>query len=104
MKAKERNGGSPSEPDHVQIAVRLTPRSSRDAVLGVENGVYRIKVTAPPVDGRANKALIAFLAKALRVPKRAVSILSGETSRDKRLRIQGVTDTELKKALSSPPA
>jgi len=103
MKGQGRNGGSPSGADHAQIVVRLTPRSSRDAVLGVESGVYRIKVTAPPVDGRANKALIAFLSKALRVPKRAISIVSGETSREKRLRIQGMTGTEVDRVLSPSP-
>jgi uncharacterized protein (TIGR00251 family) len=98
MKEKDRRGMPPSG-GHADISVRLTPRSSRDAVLGVENGVYRIKLTAPPVDGRANKALIAFLSKALRVPKRAISIVSGEKSRDKTLSIEGMTAGEVEKAL-----
>ena len=83
------------------IAVRLTPRSSRDEILGLENGVYRVKLTAPPVDGKANKALIAFLSKTLRVPKRAITIVSGGKSRDKTLSIEGMSAGDVETALIS---
>jgi len=82
------------------IRVRLTPRSSRDELLGLEDGVFRIKLTAPPVEGKANKALVAFLSKALGLSKGAVTILSGERSREKTLSIRGMTAQEVKKALT----
>jgi hypothetical protein len=82
-----------------RIRVRLTPRSSRDAVLGLEAGVYRVKLTAPPVEGKANKALVSFLSKLLRVPKGALAIVSGERSREKTLSVQGMTAEEVRKAL-----
>lgn len=81
------------------IRVRLTPRSSRDEILGLEEGVLRIKLTAPPVEGKANKALVAFLSKALGVPRGAVAIVSGEKSREKTLSIRGMTVKEVGKTL-----
>lgn len=75
----------------VVFSVRVAPRASRSAVLGVHEGALKVALTAPPVDGAANAALIAFLAKALGVPKRDVVIEQGETSRSKRLRVTGVT-------------
>ena len=67
------------------IAVRLTPRASRDHVGLTADGVVEIRVTAPPVDGAANDALLLELAKRLDVPKRELRIVSGETSRHKRV-------------------
>lgn len=71
--------------------VRVAPRASRSAVLGVHEGALKVALTAPPVDGAANAALIAFVAKSLGVPKRDVIIEQGETSRSKRLRVTGAT-------------
>ena len=76
----------------VRLAVRLTPNGGRDAIDGWEKtpeGSFSIKarVSVPPEGGKANKALIALLSKALRVPKTSVEIVSGETSRIKNLRI-----------------
>ena len=81
-------------PDGVRLAVRLSPRGSRNAMEGVEAGAdgkhyLKIRLTAPPVDGAANAALIAFLADALGVKKAAIEIRSGETSRLKMLQIAG---------------
>ena len=70
------------------IKVKLLPRSSRNHVMGKEGDLYRIKVTAPPVDGEANAALIRLLSKKLGIPKKAIEILSGHTSRLKTLRIK----------------
>ena len=67
----------------------LVPRSSKNLIIGKEAGVYRIKVTAPPVDGKANKALVNLLSKRLRVPKRDIEIVSGKSSRLKSVRISG---------------
>jgi uncharacterized protein (TIGR00251 family) len=67
----------------VRFAVRLTPRAGRDAVDGVVDGVLRVRVTAPPVDGAANDALLRLLATDLRIPKRDVRLVSGESARQK---------------------
>ena len=83
-----------------RVRVRLSPRSAADAILGKEDGVYRIKVKAPPLEGRANRALIALVAKTLRVPKRDVEIAGGERSRDKTLCIRGLSPEEVEERLS----
>ena len=73
------------------IKINLVPRSSKTLISGKEDGVYRIKVTAPPVDGKANKALINLLSKKLRRPKRDIEIVSGKSSRLKSVRISGLS-------------
>ena len=73
------------------IKIRLLPRSSKNQVTGKQDGVYRIKVTAPPVDGKANNALINLLAKRLRRPKRDFEIVSGKGSSLKSVRIYGLS-------------
>jgi uncharacterized protein (TIGR00251 family) len=79
------------------IAVRVTPRSSRDAIEGVdETGELRVRVTAAPADGAANAAVARLLAKELRVAKGALILVSGATSRHKRLGIEGVDAAELR--------
>jgi uncharacterized protein (TIGR00251 family) len=70
------------------IRVKVLPRSSRNEMAGKADGAYRIKLTAPPVEGKANKALINFLAKKTGLPKRKFQIVSGEHSRNKTVRIQ----------------
>ncbi len=81
------------------FTVRVTPRASREAIAGVHDGALKVALTAPPVEGAANAALIALLAKALGVPKRAVRIASGETGRVKRVEVEGV-DVERVRALA----
>jgi len=83
------------------IKVKVLPRSSRTEIAGRENDVYRVKLTAPPVEGRANKALIAFLAEKLGVPKRDIEIVSGKTGRLKTIRIRGLTAVEIAQALEA---
>ncbi len=80
--------------DHVRLAVRLTPNGGRDAIDGIEtegDGESHLKarVTAVPEKGKANKALIALLSKALGTPKSSIELISGDTSRKKILRIEG---------------
>lgn len=77
-------------PDGVRLRIRLAPRASRNAVLGEHGGALKIALTAPPVEGKANKALVAFLSKQLGVPKGAIEIVSGELSRDKVVAVRGV--------------
>ncbi|AHE53183.1 DUF167 family protein [Sphingomonas sanxanigenens] len=78
----------------LRIAVRVTPRASRDAIEGVAADAagrpeLRVRITAAPVDGSANTAVIALLAKALDVPRRDTSLLSGTTARSKQLLVKG---------------
>ncbi|MBR9827759.1 MAG: YggU family protein [Oceanospirillales bacterium] len=70
------------------LRCHLQPKASRDEISGLHGDSVKIRIAAPPIDGRANTALIKFLAKAFGVAKRDVSILSGESGREKRVRIQ----------------
>ncbi len=72
-------------PEGLVLSVRVQPKASKNAVRGVHGEALKIALTAPPVEGAANKALIAFVAKGLGIPKASVAILSGQTSRNKRL-------------------
>lgn len=82
--------------DSVSFAVRVTPRASRDTIEGEYNGALRIRLTAPPLDNHANDALRHLLAEHLNLPVSAVRILSGETSRTKRVEIRGVTPEQIR--------
>jgi uncharacterized protein (TIGR00251 family) len=72
------------------ITVRVTPRASRDEITGWQDGALRVRLRAPPVEGRANEALRRLLAERLGVALSAVTIVSGETARAKRVRIEGI--------------
>jgi len=74
----------------VRIPVRLTPRGGADRVGGVVDGVLRVRVAAPAVDGAANRALLRLLADELGVPRGAVRLASGETSRTKLVAVDGL--------------
>ena len=89
--------------------MRLTPRGGRDAVDGwavdADGRAYlKVRVASPPVDGAANAALVALIAKTLRVPRSAVRVASGETARLKRLELQGVDQAQLAAAFGPNPA
>ena len=73
------------------IDVRVVPRAGRSGIAGKRGDAWLVRLNAPPVDGAANAELIEVLADVLDVPKRAVSIVSGERSRQKRVHIEGVT-------------
>jgi len=75
----------------VLIDVRVIPRATKSGVAGARDNALLVRLNAPPVDGAANAELIAVLARALGVPKRAVTLVSGERSRQKRVRVTGVT-------------
>ncbi|MDA0174548.1 DUF167 domain-containing protein [Solirubrobacter taibaiensis] len=81
------------------LAIRLQPRAKREEVVGERAGAIVIRVTAPPVDGKANAALCAFLAKAAGVSVSRVEVVRGQTSRDKVVRVEGVTSEALRAAL-----
>jgi len=77
--------------DGVAIDVRVIPRARKSGFGGERDGALVVRVAAPPADGAANDALIEFLSSALRVPRRAITIVSGERGRRKRIAISGVT-------------
>ena len=76
----------------MRITVKVVPRASRDAVLGWQEGLLRVAVTAAPERGRANQALEALLADVLGVPRRAVRVVAGHTSSRKLLEIDGLDE------------
>lgn len=75
----------------VIIQVQIQPRSSKNEITGLHNGRLKIKISAPPVNGKANQALIEFIAKALGVSKSKVEIVKGHTSKFKTLKVSGIT-------------
>jgi uncharacterized protein (TIGR00251 family) len=77
--------------DSTILMLRVAPKSAQDAVVGWQGEVLKVKVRAVPENGRANEAVIAVLAKALEVPKTAIVIESGQASRNKRVRITGLS-------------
>lgn len=87
-----------------RISVRLQPRARREEVAGVRGDAVVIRVTAPPVDGRANAALCAFVAKRAGVPKSAVRVVAGASTRDKVVEVRGLGEAELRAALSAASA
>ncbi len=85
----------------VTIKIYAAPQSSTNKVVGVHNGAIKVALTAPAVEGAANKALVEFVAKVLEVPKGAVRLTSGETSRHKVVAVTGVgAQAALKKLVS----
>ena len=82
------------------IAVRVIPRSSKN-VLAWEQGTLKARLTAPPVDGAANAALLNLLAERLSVPRRSISIVRGETSRQKTVEIADLTPAEVERRLKT---
>lgn len=87
----------------VLVDVKVQPRARRQGVVGVEGARVKIALTAPPVDGAANDALVLFLAEALGVPRRAVQIVRGQTSRLKTVRIEDATADAVRRALTERP-
>jgi len=75
----------------VEIDVRVIPRARKTESAGVRGGAWLVRLSAPPVEGAANEALIAFLAARLGLPRRALTIVSGERARLKRIAIRGIT-------------
>jgi len=78
-----------------ELSVRLQPRARRSEIVGWRDGALLVRVTAPPVDGKANAALCKLLAKELGVAPSTVAVIRGSSARDKLLRIDGIETTEL---------
>ena len=82
--------------------VRVVPRARRDEVVGAHGDALKIRLTAPPVEGKANLALQKFLARRLGVSRSDVEILSGHASRQKRVRVSGVSADAVRALVGSP--
>lgn len=79
-----------------RLKVRVTPRGSKETVIGWREDTLVVKLTAPPVEGAANRACVDFLAKTLGVKRSQVNLISGEKSRDKVFEIDGLDETAIK--------
>lgn len=80
----------------VVIAVRAVPRAGRSGIAGERGGALLVKLAAAPVDGAANEELIAVLSSALKIPKRRMSVITGERAREKRVLIEGAALDDLR--------
>jgi uncharacterized protein (TIGR00251 family) len=100
-----RSSSPPSLPDlretdgGVILKVRVQPRASADALGGIREGALVVRLTAPPVEGKANAALARFLGRALRVPPSSIEVVRGATGRDKLVRIAGLTPSAMRTLL-----
>ncbi len=81
------------------FTVRVQPRASRNAVIGEMGDALKIALTAPPVEGKANDACVEFLANLLKVPRSSVTIASGESSRNKVVRVAGLNAEQIRERL-----
>jgi uncharacterized protein (TIGR00251 family) len=83
----------------VSLSVRLQPKAKKTAVLGELDGALKLAVTAPPIEGRANEALVRFVAELLKVARSSVTIAAGAASRNKVIRIEGLTAEQVRSRL-----
>jgi uncharacterized protein (TIGR00251 family) len=84
----------------VKISLHIHPNAARNEVIGFAEGVWRIKVAAPPVKGKANQELVAFLSRILRLSHGSLTIVKGHTSRNKVVAIDNLSHEEVSKRLS----
>ena len=84
-----------SHPDGTVLPVRAHPGARRNGITGCHEGMLKVSVTQPPEKGKANKALVALLSKALEVKKSQLELLAGETSQQKRFLVRALTPPEL---------
>jgi uncharacterized protein (TIGR00251 family) len=84
-------------PGGVTFAVRVHPRAKKNGITGELGDALKVSLTAPPIDGKANQACIEFFAKLLEVPRSSVTIASGQTSRQKLIRVIGLSAEEVRK-------
>ena len=87
-------------PTGATFQVKVHPRAKKNAITGEVGDALKLALTSPPVDGRANEACIAFLAELLNVPRSSVTIAAGQTSRNKLIRVAGMTAAQLQQKLS----
>ena len=89
---QESNGGA-------TFAVKVRPRAKKNTVSGELGDALKVSLTAPPIDGKANEACIEFFAKLLKVPRSSVTIASGQSSRDKVVRVVGLSADEVRQRI-----
>ena len=89
--------------DGIIFRIRVRPSASRNEIKGIHGEALKIDINAPPIKGKANKECIRFLAKELRIPKADIEILSGLKSKDKLIKIKGISKEKLLKALCPEP-
>jgi uncharacterized protein len=87
-------------PSGVRFAVHVQPRASRTEIAGIHGDALKVRLSAPPVDGAANEALVDFLSERFAVPRRSVTIVSGAQSRAKIVEIDGLTAAEARRRLN----
>lgn len=87
----------------VSFAVKVQPRARKNAITGVVGDALKLALTAPPVDGRANQAVVEFLADFFEITRSSITIASGETSRNKVIRIAGLTRQDVERRLAEIP-
>ncbi len=87
--------------DGVTFSIKVHPRAKKDAISGVIGDALKLSLTAPPVEGKANEACIRFFADFLRVPRSSVTIAAGESSRNKVIRVHGLTAAQVEERLRS---
>lgn len=83
----------------VRLHLFIQPKSSKNEVVGLHNGLLKIKLTAPPVDGKANEGLIKFLSDYFDIPKRDIVLVRGETGRTKTVELSGISEQLVKEKL-----
>lgn len=87
--------------DGVSFGIQVQPRASRNELCGIQGDALKLRLTSPPVEGAANKQCIELIAGLFGVPRRNVSIITGETSRHKTVRVVGVTGAEVRRIVAS---
>ena len=87
-------------PGGVSFAVKVHPRAKKNTITGEIGDALKVALTAPPVEGKANEACIDFFAKLLEVPRSSITIAAGHTSRNKVIRVIGMSVTEIEKRLN----
>lgn len=91
------------EENAVTVKVHLQPRAKRDKVIGQHGDALKVSITAAPIEGQANTACVAFFARIFKMPKAKITIVSGLASRDKRVRLSGVTRAEIEALVPTAP-
>lgn len=81
--------------EETRLRVRVTPRSARNEAVRYDEGVLYVRVTAPPVEGAANRAVTELVARLLAIPRSHVTVRSGTSGRDKLLSVEGVAETDM---------
>ena len=85
----------------VRLPIRVQPRASANEIVGVHGDALKIRLTAPPVEGAANEALVDFLAKSLGITRRDVTLVAGSSSRSKIVELTGITEDRVRSLLKS---